>query len=187
MSTETVSALENQLSELRARVAQLEAANRRADRLAMVVFSGSLDRQLAAFTMATAAAACGMEVLMFFTFWGLSALRDPSKQSRSQSLLSALFGIMLPRGTLALPLSQWNFAGIGSRLLRNVMSNQKLTSLEEMFALSHDMDINLYACDMSMRTLGISADELIAHPKLSICGATLFIERASAGKLTLFV
>ncbi len=187
MSADTIASLHQQLVELKARVAQLEARDRRVDRLSLVVFSGTLDHQLAAFSLATAAAACGMEVMMFFTFWGLSALRDPHKQSPRKSLLSTLFGHLLPKGISSLPLSQWNLVGLGSRFMRKVMADEKLTSVEDLLELSFDMDIQLFACDMSMRALGIDREELIKHPKLSMCGAATFIERASAGKLTLFV
>ena len=187
MTTDSVASLHQQLVELRARVAQLEASERRVDRLSLVVFSGTLDHQLAAFTMATAAAACGMEVMMFFTFWGLSALRDPHKQSPGKGLIAELFGRLLPSGIQSLPLSKWNILGLGSRLMRKVMADEKLTSLSDMIELSVDLDIHLLACDMSMRALGIQRGELIDHPKLAMCGAATFIERASAGKLTLFV
>lgn len=187
MSPDTPASLSLQLEELRERIAKLEAQDRRQDRISLIVFSGSLDHQLAAFSIATAAAACGMDVMMFFTFWGLSALRDPHKQSQPKTLLRALFGRMLPQGTLSLPLSQWNFAGLGSWLMRRAMSGGKLTSLEEMFKLSEDLEIKLFACDMSMRALGISKEELIEHPQLSLCGAATFVERASAGKITLFI
>lgn len=189
MSREKVEALERQVEELRERLAQLEAQQNRggAERLSIVVFSGSLDRQIAAFTIATAAAASGMEVAMFFTFWGFSALRDPKKRVRAATVWGRMFARMLPRGLSQLPLSQFNLGGLGPRIIRKMMSTQKVASLEEMLAMAADLEIEILACDMSMRLLGFSMEELIDYPKLTCCGAATFIARASEGKVSLFI
>ena len=107
MSGDSPAELGRQLDELRERLSQVESkvGKGQVERLSLVVFSGSLDRQIAAFTIATAAAASGMEVDMFFTFWGFSALRDPGKrgQGTPKPLLARMFGWMLPRGSRQLP------------------------------------------------------------------------------------
>lgn len=186
--------LSKQLDELRGRLAQLEAqleakvGKGQVERLSMVVFSGTLDRQIAAFTIATAAAASGMEVDMFFTFWGFSALRDPGKRpGKNKTFLGRMFGWMLPRGSLQLPLSQFHLGGLGPRLIRKIMSDGKFASLEELMQVAAELEVNIFACDMSMNVMGFAMEELIDYPKLSRCGAATFIERAAAGKVTLFV
>lgn len=157
-----------------------------ADRLSMVVFSGSLDRRIAAFVLATTAAASGMEVDMFFTFWGLAALRNPRKDA-NKPLLGRLFGWMLPRGSLRLPLSQMNMAGAGPAMIRAVMKKKKVASLEELMALSAETGVRIWACDMSRSVMGIEAEELVDYPHLGYCGAATFLERAAGGKVTLFL
>ena len=187
-----LAALQAELLALRERVTVLEGQLGRsdaaapADRLSMVVFSGSLDRVLAAFLIATAAAASGMEVVMFFTFWGLGALRDPKKRVR-KTLRERLFGAMLPAGTRALPLSQLNLGGLGPRLIRYIMAEQRVASLEEMIALAAELNVQIYACDMSRALLGIKMEELISYPHLGACGAATFVERAAGGKVSLFL
>jgi peroxiredoxin family protein len=177
------------MAEVLERLAALEgkvASAGSADRLCMVVFSGSLDRMLAAFVLASSAAASGMEVEMFFTFWGLAALRDARKKPR-KDLLGKMFGWMLPRGMKALPLSQMNMGGMGPVMIREVMKKKRIASLEEMLAICAEMGVKINACDMSREIMGISAEELIDYPHLSYCGAATFLERAAGGRLTLFI
>lgn len=191
MSGDSPAELGRQLDELRERLSQVESkvGKGQVERLSLVVFSGSLDRQIAAFTIATAAAASGMEVDMFFTFWGFSALRDPGKrgQGTHKTLLARMFGWMLPRGSRQLPLSQFHMGGLGPRLIRKIMSDSKFASLEELMQVAAELEVNLYACDMSMNVMGFSMEELVSYPKLSRCGAATFIERAAAGKVTMFI
>jgi peroxiredoxin family protein len=164
-----------------------QAGSGQEDRLSMVVFSGTLDHAIAAFTIATAAAASGMQVEMFFTFWGFAALRDPKKRGTGKSLIGRMFGWMLPRGTGKLPLSQWNMGGAGALMIRSIMKGRKVASVEELLAAAAELGVVINACEMSMGLMGISLDELIDYPTLKVCGATSFIERASAGKVTLFI
>lgn len=191
MSADSPAELGRQLDELRERLSQVESkvGKGQVERLSLVVFSGSLDRQIAAFTIATAAAASGMEVDMFFTFWGFSALRDPGKrgQGAPKTLLARMFGWMLPRGSRQLPLSQFHMGGLGPRLIRKIMSDSKFASLEELMQVAAELEVNLFACDMSMNVMGFSMEELVSYPKLSRCGAATFIERAASGKVTMFI
>ncbi len=181
---------DDELRRLSERLLALEgkvAKGMAADRLSMVVFSGSLDRMLAAFVLASTAAASGMEVEMFFTFWGLSALRDPAKNPRKRDWLGRMFGWMLPRGHKKLPMSQMNMGGAGPAMIRHVMTKKKFASVEEMLAICGEAGVRIYACDMSREIMGISADELIDYPHLGTCGAATFLEKASGGRVTLFI
>jgi peroxiredoxin family protein len=177
------------LSALEARVAELGSLVKtggQEDKLSLIVFSGSLDRLIAAFVLATGAAAMGMQVSMFFTFWGTSALRR--KNARVQkNLLSRMFGWMLPRGVKKLPLSQMNLGGGGPAMIRYVMKKNGVASVEEMIELSKELGVVLHVCTMSMDLLGISPDELIDYPNKSFCGVAKFLETAAPGKITMFV
>lgn len=156
------------------------------DRLAMVVFSGSLDRILAAFVLASAAAASGMQVEMFFTFWGLASLRDHQK-SPKKDFLGRMFGWMLPRGVRKLPLSQMNMGGAGPVMIRHIMKKKGFASIEEMLAVCAEFGVRIYACDMSREVMGIRPEELIDYPHLDYCGAATFLEKASGGRISLFI
>jgi peroxiredoxin family protein len=182
---QSVAPLELQLAELQRRLGAVERAAP-VERLSMVVFSGALDKLIASFVLATTAASSGMEVEMFFTFWGLAALRD-ARKGAPKSFMEKMFGWMLPRGTRQLPLSQLNMAGLGPTLVRKIMADKKFASLEEMLALAGELGVVVNACEMSMGVMGFKAEELIDYPHLKRCGAATFIERASGGKLTLFI
>ena len=98
----------------------------------IVVFSGDLDRALASFIIANGAAAMGRRVTMFFTFWGLTILRKPEKQNVSKTLIEKMFGFMLPRGTKKLTLSRMNMLGAGSQMMRGIMRQKNVDSLDEL-------------------------------------------------------
>lgn len=156
------------------------------DRLAMVVFSGSLDKLIAAFVLASAAAASGMQVEMFFTFWGLAALRDKRKTAK-KDLLGKLFGWMLPKGHQKLPLSQMNMGGAGPAMIRAIMKKKGFSSIDELMAICGEFGVRIYACDMSREVMGIKPEELINYPHLSYCGAATFLEKAAGGRVSLFI
>ena len=156
------------------------------EKLSLIVFSGSLDRLIAAFVLATGAAAMGMQVSMFFTFWGTAALRRDSVQVK-KTLLERLFGWMLPQGVKKLPLSQMNMAGGGPLMIRYIMKKNGVASVEQMIELSKELGIELNVCTMSMDLLGLKPDELIDYPGRSFCGVAKFLETAAPGKITMFL
>jgi peroxiredoxin family protein len=156
------------------------------EKLSLIVFSGSLDRLIAAFVLATGAAAMGMQVSMFFTFWGTAALRRENVRVK-KNLLERMFGWMLPKGAKKLPLSQMNMAGGGPLMIRYVMKKNGVASLEEMIELSKELGVELNVCTMSMDLLGMKPDELIDHPNKSFCGVAKFLETAAPGKITMFL
>ena len=156
------------------------------EKLSLIVFSGSLDRLIAAFVLATGAAAMGMQVSMFFTFWGTAALRREQVHVK-KNLLERMFGWMLPKGVKKLPLSQMNMAGGGPAMIRYVMKKNGVASVEEMIELSKELGVELNVCSMSMDLLGMKADELIDYPGRSFCGVAKFLETAAPGKITMFL
>jgi peroxiredoxin family protein len=156
------------------------------EKLSLIVFSGSLDRLIAAFVLATGAAAMGMQVSMFFTFWGTAALRKQNV-SVKKTLLERMFGWMLPKGVKKLPLSQMNMAGGGPAMIRYIMKKNGVASVEEMIELSKELGVELNVCTMSMDLLGMKPDELIDYPGKTYCGVAKFLETAAPGKITMFL
>src|ERR1039458_8814094 len=128
----------------------------------IIVFSGDMDKAVAAFIIATGAAAMGDDVTMFFTFWGLNILRKPKKTKTSgKSFLQAMFGSMMPRGSQKLGLSKMNFGGVGPKLMRKVMKQQHAMSLEELMESAIEQGVKMEACTMSLDVLGLKPEELI--------------------------
>jgi len=155
------------------------------DRLSLIVFSGSLDRLIAAFVLATGAAAMGMKVSMFFTFWGTSALRRDARVKKS--LLERMFGWMLPKGVAKLPLSQMNMGGGGPMMIRYIMKKKGVASVEEMMGIAAELGVEVNICTMSMDLLGMKEPEMLEYPGLAYCGVAKFLETAAPGKITMFV
>lgn len=180
---ERVAILERALAENAGRVA---VDPNRGDGLALIVFSGSLDRMLAAFTLATGAAAMGMPATMFFTFWGTTVLRKP-KARASKAFIARMFGWMLPKGPRALPMSQLNFGGGGPLLMRHLMKQKGAPSVEEMLEICADLGVRIHVCTTSMDLLGLDPSEIIDYPSLDYCGVAKFLETAAAGRITMFV
>jgi NADPH-dependent 2,4-dienoyl-CoA reductase/sulfur reductase-like enzyme/peroxiredoxin family protein/rhodanese-related sulfurtransferase/TusA-related sulfurtransferase len=127
----------------------------------LIVFSGDLDKAIAAFIIANGSAAMGRKVSMFFTFWGLNILRKPKKVKVKKDFLSKMFGIMMPRGAKNLGLSRLNMGGIGAKLIRFLMKKKNIDSLESLMKMAIDNGVILVACTMSCDIMGIKMEELI--------------------------
>ncbi|MEN9937166.1 MAG: hypothetical protein RLZZ387_3745 [Chloroflexota bacterium] len=179
-------ALLERIAVLEARVAALEEhpAQGIEDRLAMVVFSGDLDKAIAALIMATGAASMGMEASMFFTFWGLGAVKR-QKVYAGKNLLEQGFTAMLPGGLGQMGLSQMNYFGAGAQIIRKLMRDHDVTSVEELFGLARELGVRMVVCDMSRELLGVRDDELIDG--LETGGVATFLGDAARAKVTLFI
>lgn len=178
-----------QLAALRQELrAELEAVRARTvdDRATIVVFSGDLDKVLASFVIATGAAAAGLETSMFFTFWGLSALKRKGARGRGRrSLKARMFALMTPGSSEQLPTSRMNFLGLGARMLRSMMKEKEIATLEELMALARDCGVRMIACTMSMDAMGVGQDELLDG--LEYGGVATYMADAARSKVTLFV
>lgn len=127
--------------------------------MTMVVFSGDLDKAIAAFIIANGALTMGKKVTMFFTFWGLSILKK--KNLSKKNFIEKMFAVMLPKNSKDLPVSKMNFFGIGAKMIRSVMKKKNIMSLEELIKKAIDSGVNITACTMSMDVMGINKEELI--------------------------
>jgi peroxiredoxin family protein/TusA-related sulfurtransferase len=128
----------------------------------LVVFSGEMDKIMASLVIANGAAAMGGKVTMFFTFWGINALRrDQPVATGEKTLLDRMFGWMLPRGLGALPLSKMNFLGAGRRMMIYQMASKRLPNLPDLFGAARTAGARIVVCTMSMEAMGIRAEELI--------------------------
>ena len=151
----------------------------------MVIFSGDLDKTIAAFIIANGAAAMGRKVTLFFTFWGLNILRRPQKVSVAKSAIEKMFGFMMPRGTRKLGLSRMNMAGIGPKMIRSIMKDKGILSLEDLIDQALEHGVRLVACQMSMDIMGIHKEELIDGIELG--GVSTFIGSGETSDMSLFI
>ena len=129
--------------------------------LTMVVFSGDLDKAIAAFIIANGFVAMGQKATLFFTFWGLNILRKPEPVKVKKNLVEKMFGWMMPRGADKLTLSQMNMMGAGTAMIKGIMKKNNVDSLPEMIRTAQENGVRLLACQMSMDLMGIKQAELL--------------------------
>lgn len=154
------------------------------DRTTIVAFSGDMDRLFAALTIASGSAAMGMDVSMFFTFWGLSALKVRTTYS-GKSVGQKMAAMMLPGGPASVPTSRMNMAGMGPVFFKMLMKQKNVQSLPEMMDMVQELGVRLVACEMSMGVMGISREELI--PGIDYGGVATYLGDAARSKVTLFI
>lgn len=176
-------ALEEKLRDLEKRLAQVEGQVAE-DRVSLVVFSGDLDRVLAAFIIATGAAAMGQQVSMFFTFWGLSVLKKETHLS-GKTLFQKMMTLMSPGSSQSLPVSKMNYFGVGAKMLRSMMKEKNVNSLEEMISLARELGVRMIACEMSRDLMGIKESELVAG--LECGGVASFLADSMKSRTSLFI
>lgn len=151
-----------------------------------VIFSGDLDKTIAAFIIANGAAAMGRKVTMFFTtFWGLNILCKPTKVQVAKGALERMFRAMMPRGTFWLDLSRVNTLGIGPNMIRFMMRKKGIASLEELIAQAQEHGVRIVACQMSMDIMGISKVELLGGVELG--GVATFLGSGETSDMSLFI
>ncbi len=152
----------------------------------LVVFSGELDKAMAAFVMANGAVAMGGEATLFFTFWGLNVLRkNPAPAVEGKTFMDKMFGWMLPRGPNKLPLSKMHMAGAGTRMMKDRMAAKNLPNLPGLMEEARKGGVRLVACTMSMEAMGIREEELIDGVELG--GVADFLGRSSQSGTNLFI
>ncbi|MBQ9357396.1 MAG: DsrE/DsrF/DrsH-like family protein [Prevotella sp.] len=154
-------------------------------KLSLISFSGEFDKLTAVFTLATGAAAVGYEVNIFFTFWGLDAIKV--KQGRSfvgGTWLTKIFGFMMG-GLKATPTSRFNFCGAGPKIFRKLMKKNNVATLEELVEAAKALGINFYACEMAMHVLGLKKEDFIPEVK-DVLGVASFLKLSEGGR-TMFI
>lgn len=156
------------------------------DKVTLVVFSGELDKALAAFNIAVGAASSGMEVTMFFTFWGLNVIKKNEGPLRSKGLRRKMLNFMNRGGAKRLPLSRFHMLGLGKWMMLKLMKENRFPSLDEMIELAKSMDVKFMACTTSMGLMAISRDAFIPGVD-SYCGVAAYLAEARESKLNLFI
>lgn len=185
-STEiTMDKLLAELETLKERTGRLE--NSRKDQLSIAIVSGDMDKILAAMIISLAAATMDSQVKLFFSFWALSALRDPKKKAKEKDFISKMFGIMLPKGRNKLKLSQMNMCGLGPKMIKILMKKQNVMSLDAMFKEAAALGVEITVCEMSMNLMGFKKEEMIDYPYLRYAGATTFVADAGESSMQWFI
>jgi peroxiredoxin family protein len=156
------------------------------EKLTLVVFSGELDRALAAFILATTAAAMDIEVTMFFTFWGLNIIKKNEGPIKSKGIIRKMFNVVNRGGTKRLTLSKFHMLGIGEFMIKKLMKEIKHPTLDELIKMSYDMGVKMIACTTSCGLMGVP-EEAFRSEVDSLSGAAYFLDEARNSKTTLFI
>ncbi|MDD4664076.1 MAG: DsrE/DsrF/DrsH-like family protein [Caldisericia bacterium] len=153
----------------------------------IVLFSGDFDKVMAAYIIANGAAASGMEVTMFFTFWGFNAIKkNKGPIVGAKNWMQKMMGIMNRGGSSRLPLSKFNMGGMGRSMMKKIMKGQNVQTLEELMADAVDLGVKYIACKMTMDVMGISKEDLVPEVK-DIVGVATYIAEAKDCDLNLFI
>jgi len=154
-------------------------------RTTIVLFSGDYDKAMAAYIIANGAAAYDHEVTIFHTFWGLNALRKEEMVPVKKGFLEKMFGKMMPRGADKLGLSKMNFAGMGPKMIKNVMKKHNALTLPQLIEMAQEQDVKLVACTMTMDLLGLQEKELLDN--IEYAGVAAYLADAEDGNVNLFI
>ena len=156
------------------------------EKLTLVVFSGDLDHALAAFMIATTGASMGMEVNMFFTFWGLNIIKKNEGSIKSKGLMRNMLNIMNRGGTKRLKLSRFNMLGMGTWMIKRLMKDIHMPSIDEMITMANQMGVKLIACTTTCGLMGLGEDTFRSEVSI-LTGAAYFLNEARQSKTTLFI
>ncbi|CAK8585842.1 MULTISPECIES: DsrE/DsrF/DrsH-like family protein [Priestia] len=154
-------------------------------RTTIVLFSGDYDKAMAAYIIANGAAAYDHEVTIFHTFWGLNALRKEEMVPVKKGFLEKVFGKMMPRGADKMGLSKMNFAGMGPKMIKNVMKKHNALTLPQLIEMAQEQDVKLVACTMTMDLLGLQENELLDN--IEYAGVAAYLADAEDGNVNLFI
>ena len=156
------------------------------EKFTLVLFSGDLDKALAAFILATTAASMGMEVTMFFTFWGLNVIKRNEGPIKSKGIMRKMLNILNRGGSKRLKLSKFNMLGMGTWMMKKLMKESKYPSIDEFIEMAKEMGIKMVPCSTSCGILGLP-DDSFTDGVMSQAGAAFFLGQARESKTTLFI
>ncbi len=156
------------------------------EKMTIIVFSDDLDRALAAFNLANTGASMGMEVTMFFTFWGLGVIKKEKVGRGGKNLPQWMMGLMKRGSAGRLKMSKMNMLGAGTAMMKALMKKYRMPQLAEMISLAKEQGVRFVACTTSMALMGLEREDFIDEVD-ELAGAATYLGIASEGKVNLFI
>ncbi len=158
------------------------------EKLTIAVLSGDLEKALAAFMLAVTGASMGMEVNMFFTFWGLNIIKKNEGSYKSKGLMKKMLNIVNRGGSKRLTLSKLNMGGMGTWMMKKMMKEANMPSIDEYIVMARDMGVKMIACTTTCGVMGIAPEKDSFRSEVEIlAGAAHFLGEARESKVTLFI
>jgi len=156
------------------------------EKMTIIVFSGEMDKALAAFNLAIGGATSGMEVTMFFTFWGLNVIKKNEGSIKSKGIMRKMLNFMNRGGAKRLPLSKFHMLGMGRWMMKKLMKDVNFPQVEELMAIAKEFGVKFIACTTSMGMMGISKEAFITEVD-SLAGVATYLAHARESKINLFI
>ncbi len=156
------------------------------EKLTIAILSGDLERALAAFMLAITGASMGMEVSMFFTFWGLNIIKKDGGGVKSKGLTGKVLNLINRGGPERLKFSKFNMFGLGTWMMKRLMKNANMPSIDQLITIAHQMGVKLIACTSSMELMGADKDSFRSEVA-DVVGTASWLEGACQSKVTLFI
>ncbi|MBI5492745.1 MAG: DsrE/DsrF/DrsH-like family protein [Deltaproteobacteria bacterium] len=152
----------------------------------IVLFSGEMDKALAAFVIATAAASMGMQTSIFFTFWGLNAIKKQGGLIKGQNWMQKMLNLMNYGHAKKLALSNLNMLGMGPAMLKTMMAKKRIPNLHEFIKTATALGVKFYPCEMSMTLMGLTKKDFIEECE-DVIGAVSYLSLAKDSNVNLFI
>lgn len=162
------------------------AEQKQRKKVTLVVFSGELDKVLASFIVATSAAAMGMDVTMFFTFWGLNAVKKNEGLLRGPGVMRKMLNLLNRGGSKRLKLSKFHMFGLGTRMMKRLMKESGTPTVDEMITLAKKLGVKMIACTTSLGVMGLSRDDFREEVD-TLAGAVAYLDEAQDAEVNLFI
>ncbi len=156
------------------------------EKATIVVFSGDMDKVMAAFNIAVGAASSGMEVTMLYTFWGLNVLRKDKTGSRTKGIIQKMLTWINKGGTENLPMSRFNMSGMGTWMMKRLMKRYSMPSVRELYTTAKQLGVKMIACTITMGVMGIGKEDLVDDID-EFAGVITYIKDAKESKINLFI
>jgi peroxiredoxin family protein len=156
------------------------------EKFTLVLFSGELDKALAAFILATTAASMNMEVTMFFTFWGLNVIKRNEGRIKSKGIMRNMLNILNRGGSSRLKMSKFHMFGLGTWMMKKLMKESNYPSIDEFIVMANEMGVKMVPCSTSCGILGLP-DDAFRDGVMSQAGAAFFLAQAHESKVTIFI
>lgn len=152
----------------------------------IVLFSGDLDKAIAAFVIATSAASMGMPVSIFFTFWGLNVIKKEGGLIKGSSWMQKMLNLMNYGHSRRLAISKMNMFGMGPAMLKTMMAQKRVPSVAEFIKTGHALGVKFYPCEMSMTVMGLKKADFIDECE-EVIGAVSYLSLAKDSQINLFI
>src|SRR4030042_6230599 len=156
------------------------------EKVTLIMFSEDMDKALAALNLAIGASSMGMEVSIFFTFWGLNLIKKNDGPTKSRGIMRKMLNFMNRGGSKRLKLSRFHMFGLGKWMIGKLMQDIKLPSPQELMMMAHQSGVKFIACTTSMGMMGLSKEAFIPGAD-SYAGVATYLANAKEGRINLFI